>query len=121
MLSVGAGFRATVEIATDDALAEVGKQRKVRLSSQYATVIADVAAHSDLVATMPDFMLRQFAKNFPLEIIEAPIDLPEFALSLVWHPRAKDDWVLSWFRQRLRGCLLRAQGKSDALIDHTDD
>jgi hypothetical protein len=30
-------------------------------------------------------MLRQFAKNFPLEIIEAPIDLPEFALSLVWH------------------------------------
>jgi hypothetical protein len=33
----------------------------------------------------------------------------------------KDDWVLSWFRQRLRRCLLRAQGKSDALIDHTDD
>jgi DNA-binding transcriptional LysR family regulator len=121
VLSVGAGFRATVEMATDDALAEVGKQRKVRLSSQYATVIADAAAHSDLVATMPDFMLRQFAKNFPLEIIEAPIDLPEFALSLVWHPRAKDDWVLSWFRQRLRRCLLRAQGKSDALIDHTDD
>jgi len=121
VLSVGAGFRATVEMATDDALAGVGKQRKVRLSSQYATVIVDAAAHSDLVVTAPDLMLRQFAKNLPLEIIEPPIDLPEFVLSFVWHARAKDDWVLSWFRQRLRLCLLRAQGQSDAPIDHIDE
>ena len=120
VLSVGAGLRATVEMATDKALAELECERKVQLSSQYATVIVDAAAHGDIVATMPDFMLKQFAKRLPLAIVPAPLDLPEFALSIVWHSRAKDDWVLQWFRRRLRQRLMLSQGREAEPVYHPE-
>lgn len=102
LLAVRHGFRATTEIVIDQALEDVGRARQVRLTSQFITLIAESVARSDLVATMPDYMLRHFAARLPLAGCPLPFEAPGFALSAVWHPRAKDDWVLAWFRQQLR-------------------
>lgn len=116
ILSVSHGFRATVEMITDQALSDLGKSRNVRLTSQYVTVIADAVSRSDLITTMPDYMLRHFAAHMPLIGLPVPVELPDFALSAVWHPRADGDWVLSWFRQQLRMHLNRRDAESDQPI-----
>ncbi|MGB3269938.1 MAG: LysR family transcriptional regulator [Rhodanobacter sp.] len=100
--TVSQGLRATAEIHTDQALADMGRSRQVRLASQFMTVITDAVARSDLIATMPDFMVRHFSANLPLAGKPLPFVVPEFSLSAVWHPRTKGDWVLAWFRQQLR-------------------
>jgi DNA-binding transcriptional LysR family regulator len=100
--TVSRGFRATAEINTDQALADMGRSRQVRLTSQFMTVITDSVSRSDLVTTMPDFMLRHFSANLPLVGQPLPFAVPDFALSAVWHPRTRGDWVLSWLRQQLR-------------------
>lgn len=105
LLSVGYGFRATIETVIDDTLAELGRQRTTRLTSQYATVIASAVARSDLITTMPQFMLQHFSKTLPLVGIDLPIEIPPVPLYMVWHPRTRDNWVLSWFREELRGHL----------------
>ena len=102
LLAVGHGFRATTEIVIDQALDDIGRARQVRLTSQFITLIAESVARSDLVATMPDYMLRHFAARLPLVGLALPFAAPSFALSAVWHPRAKGDWVLAWFRKQLR-------------------
>jgi DNA-binding transcriptional LysR family regulator len=100
--TVSPGFRATAEIHTDQALADMDRSRTVRLTSQFMTVITDAVSRSDLVATMPDFMLQHFSAHLPLVGKPLPFAVPEFSLSAVWHPRTKGDWVLTWFRQQLR-------------------
>ncbi len=118
LLTVATGLSTTMEMTTDHALVALGRERQIRLRSQYATLIADAAARGGLLLTLPDFLLRHFAGYLPLAIVDPPFDLPPFALSAVWHVRGKDDWVLSWLRQRLRLHLLSAQGASDG-VDQT--
>lgn len=113
ILTAGYGAIATVETITDQILTTHGRKRAVHLRSQYVTVIADAVSRSDLIATMPDFMLRHFAKTLPLVGVDPPLDLPGFSLAVVWHPRQNGDWVLRWFRQCLRKHLRSAQLKHD--------
>ena len=102
VLSVGYGFRATIETVTDDLMAKRGFSRRVRLSSQYATVLADLVSRTDLIATLPAYVIRHFAPLLPVIGVAPPLPFPSFSLSVVWHPRASEDWMLSWFRQQLR-------------------
>lgn len=114
VLSVAHGFRATVEMITDQALSDLGRQRSVRMSSQYITAIADAVSRTDLVTTMPDFMVPYFATHMPIVAHPVPLEIPDYALSVVWHPRNKGDAVLKWFRQKLRehmhGAFRRFEG-----------
>jgi DNA-binding transcriptional LysR family regulator len=102
VLSVGYGFRATIETVTDEAMSRLGLSRNIRLSSQYTSVLADVISRSDLIATFPSFMIRQFARHLPVTGATLPLSLPVFSLSAVWRADANENWVLSWFRQQLR-------------------
>lgn len=102
LCAISHGIRATVEMITDQALADLGRARKVRFTSQFVTVIADAIARTDLVATMPDLMLQRFSTSAPIVGHPLPFAVPDFELSAVWHPRTKGDWVLAWLRQQLR-------------------
>ena len=108
VLSVAEGFRATAERITDQILADMGRERAVRLSSQFITVVANAVARSDLIATMPDYMIPQFAKNLPITAVDLPLAIPDYTIVAVWHPRSKNDWVLSWVRKKLREHFARA-------------
>ena len=107
LFAVSHGVRATVEMITDQALADLGRARKVRFTSQFVTVVADAIARTDLVATMPDLMLQRFSTSSPIVGRPLPFAVPDFELSVVWHPRTKGDWVLAWLRQQLRSSFDR--------------
>ena len=83
----------------DDALTELGLQRRVMTTvSGFATAIA-VARGSDLVATVPErhtAALRSGMFTFRL-----PFPLPAIMVSMMWHPRMHADPVHAWLRERV--------------------
>ena len=84
----------------DDALAVLGLQRDiVTMVSGFAAALA-LARGSDLVASVPERHtgnLRSGMHTFAL-----PVTLPEFTVSLVWHPRLQADPAHRWLRECVR-------------------
>ena len=75
------------------------------LVSGFATAIA-LARTSDLVASVPDHHTsgsRQGTVSFPL-----PWPVPDFLVSMMWHPRLEADLAHQWLRDRVRtACAIR--------------
>jgi DNA-binding transcriptional LysR family regulator len=84
----------------DEALRLLGLEREVVafLEGGFAAAIA-LARASDLIVAVPEHhtgKLRSGMHSFAL-----PVALPEFAVSLLWHPRLDADGAHRW----LRGCI----------------
>lgn len=84
----------------DAALNPLGLERRVAtMVGGFATALA-LARSSDLIATVPERHsgnLRQGMFSFTL-----PVAVPEFAVSLLWHPRLQADPVHRWLREMVR-------------------
>lgn len=102
ILIYGYGLLANMEIVTNESLLLAGQQRNILLSAQYASMIIDAVARSGFIATMPDIVIDQLSKDGSVVGIDPPVELPDLTLSMVWHPRSKSDWLLSWVRDCLR-------------------
>jgi DNA-binding transcriptional LysR family regulator len=84
----------------DEQLAEVGLTRSIMTTVDGFSAALALAAGSDLVATVPErhtIALREGMLSFPL-----PIDTPEFAIAMVWHPRMDGDPAHRWLRGAVR-------------------
>jgi DNA-binding transcriptional LysR family regulator len=83
----------------DDALERLGLAREVvAIVADFSAALA-LARETDLVASLPErhtARLRAGMHSFPL-----PVALPEFTVSLLWHPRMDADPAHRW----LRGCI----------------
>lgn len=84
----------------DDALAPLGLDREiVTIVGGFATALA-LARATELIATVPERHtgnLRTGMYSFPL-----PVAVPEFTVSLLWHPRLDGDPAHRWLRGQLR-------------------
>jgi DNA-binding transcriptional LysR family regulator len=85
----------------DAALMSHGVERKIAVAivGGFATALA-LARASDLIASVPEFHtgnLRAGMHSFPL-----PVSLPEFTVSMLWHPRQDADPAHRWLRGRVR-------------------
>jgi DNA-binding transcriptional LysR family regulator len=91
--------RGTDKGPIDEALKALGLEREVvTIVGGFATALA-LARASDLIASIPERHtgnLRAGMHSFPL-----PVALPEFTVSLLWHPRLDADPAHRW----LRGCV----------------
>jgi DNA-binding transcriptional LysR family regulator len=83
----------------DEALKPLGLEREIAtIVGGFATALA-LARATDLIASVPErhtASLRAGMHSFPL-----PVSLPEFTISLLWHPRLDADPAHRW----LRGCV----------------
>jgi DNA-binding transcriptional LysR family regulator len=83
----------------DEALKLLGLERDIAtIVGGFATALA-LARATDLIASVPErhtASLRAGMHSFPL-----PVSLPEFTISLLWHPRLDADPAHRW----LRGCV----------------
>jgi DNA-binding transcriptional LysR family regulator len=88
----------------DEALAALGLEREIAASvGTFAAALALVRG-SDLIASVPErhtAKLRAGMHSFVL-----PLALPEFTVSLLWHPRLDADPAHRW----LRGCVREVCG-----------
>ena len=83
---------------TDHALAKLRRKRKVRYSVPSFLLIPEILETDDLVALVPSRLLR---RNEKLAVLKPPIDVPEFDVIAVWHPRHHADPAHRWLRNRL--------------------
>jgi DNA-binding transcriptional LysR family regulator len=81
----------------DDALKALKLKREiVTIVGGFSTALA-LARGSDLIATVPERHtgnLRAGMHSFPL-----PVSVPEFTVSLLWHPRMDGDLAHRWLRE----------------------
>lgn len=83
----------------DDWLAPAGVTRKIVSEVSGFAAAISLARASDLIATVPERhtrALRRGMASFP-----TPVQLPQFTVSLLWHPRVDGDPAHRW----LRGCV----------------
>lgn len=83
----------------DTVLAERGLSRRVARAVPYFLAGLLAVARSDYVITVPERLARAAAGRLGLRILEPPIPLAAYALSLVWHPRLDSDPAHRWLRE----------------------
>jgi DNA-binding transcriptional LysR family regulator len=88
----GGGFYGV----TDQALAALGLERRVVLSVPHFLFVMSVVASTDLVAMLPSRLVR-----YPdvLQVVEPPVEVPGFEISMLWHERSHRDPAHQWLRE----------------------
>lgn len=90
----GGGFRGV----TDDALAGLGRERRVVVSVTSFLVLPDLLRASDLVAVVPR---RLISGTEGLALLAPPLDIPGFTKVAAWHERTHRDPGHRWVRALL--------------------
>lgn len=93
----GGGFRGV----TDAALAEAGATRRVVLSVPHFLFVRAVLERTDLVAMLPERLVRDVES---LQVVPAPVEVPGYEMSMLWHERAHRDPAHQWLRE----CIAQA-------------
>ncbi len=83
----------------DQALAKLGKRRRVAVRVRYFMAAPLVIAQSDLLLTGPSMLVRYFARLVPLQVFAPPIELPTYPEEAYWHERFDDDPAHAWLRR----------------------
>jgi DNA-binding transcriptional LysR family regulator len=83
----------------DEALAPLGLEREIAtIVGGFATALA-LARAFDLVASVPERHTRNLRTG--MHSFSLPVSVPEFTVSMLWHPRLDADPAHRW----LRGCV----------------
>ncbi|AGW94885.1 MULTISPECIES: LysR family transcriptional regulator [Cupriavidus] len=88
----GGGFYGV----TDEALASVGMQRRVVLSVPHFLFVTSAVASTDLVAMLPARLVRGATA---LQVVEPPVEVPGYEMSMLWHERVHRDPAHQWLRE----------------------
>ena len=75
----------------DEILRQRGLTRRVARAVPYFLSALQLVAVTDYVLAISERIARRFADPLQLEILEIPLDLRPYALSLLWHPRLDGD------------------------------
>lgn len=95
----------------DDALAAMGRSRRIAFATPHFSSAPFVVARSDLVLTVAERIARALSGVLPLEVREPPLPLAGFTMAAYWHERAERDPAHAWVRARLVE-VARAAGRS---------
>ena len=83
----------------DDALAEMGRERRVSVSIQSYALAPLVLTSTDLVCTLPKRFLKRFDQT--LDLFTPPLQLAPFAMNMFWHSRMRTDPAHVWLRKQV--------------------
>jgi len=88
---------------TDEALAAIGRARRVRLSVQGFAPVVDLLAASNLIAVYPERLAHRAAAR--LKVVAPPLAIPAFTMVAAWHERAQRDPAHQWLRDAVHAAL----------------
>ena len=89
--------------AVDEALAKLKLKRTIALTTPGFLAVPFVLRRAPVITTMPSRLARYFAEAFGLATSPAPVELPTFTISLLWHASFDHDPGHVWLRQTHRG------------------
>ena len=82
----------------EDALAKRGLERRCALRTPHFMSVPFVVASTDLIVTVPRAVAAFFSGLVNLQVLDPPIDVPEFAVKQYWHRRFHHDARVTWLR-----------------------
>jgi DNA-binding transcriptional LysR family regulator len=82
----------------EDALAKRGLERRCVLRIPHFMSVPFVVASTDLIVTVPRAVAAFFSGLVNLQVLDPPIDVPEFAVKQYWHRRFHHDARVIWLR-----------------------
>ena len=85
----------------DDALAALGKTRRISVAVPHFLVVPHIIAASDLVATLSSRIAELFTEPLGLVAMPPPVAIPKFQIALAWHERNHHDAPHRWFRDQI--------------------
>lgn len=94
----GGGFQGV----TDEVLGEVGLSRYVALSVPHFLFVISAVASTDMVAMAPSRLVRD---NPALQVVEAPVAVPGYEMSMLWDERSHRDPAHRWLRGQIAGAV----------------
>jgi DNA-binding transcriptional LysR family regulator len=95
----------------DDALAQLGLERRVVVTSSSFTAAALIAAQADALVTMPARVAGALMRSgLRIKVAAPPLELPTINLSMVYHERFKRDAAHRWLRESIMRVVASAAG-----------
>jgi len=91
----------------DEALAELGKKRKIRLFTRHYQVAAQLATQPDLIATLPRKAAKVHARDPQLVMKTPPFPVVPIELKMAWSPLLHHNPGHSWLRQLIKSVAQR--------------
>lgn len=94
----------------DRLLEQSGRRRRVMLSLPHWLSVPCVVAQSDLIATLPERVVREAMRSLGIVQMRCPVAIPPLQVTLVWHSRTHDSTAHIWLRnlvQQLSSALRR--------------
>jgi DNA-binding transcriptional LysR family regulator len=85
----------------DEALARVGRKRRVALTVNEFATAGCVVQQSDLITVLPRSFARAVGMAGGLARRPVPLELPRIDVSLLWHRRHEYDGAQRWLRDTL--------------------
>jgi len=92
--------------AVDRALHAVGRRRSVQIVTGFFLSPLRIAATSDLLATVPRRLAEQAAAELPIKLLQVPLDVKPFDITMAWSARRHNDPAHAWFRGWLKALFL---------------
>ena len=86
----------------DTALAKLKRERRIVVATQEFSSVPFYLHGTDLIATLPTYAARIYAKRLRLALSPLPFPMPKLTLSLLWHARFTNDAGHAWFRNLVR-------------------
>jgi len=89
----------------EDSLRAQGVQRSIALRIPHFTVLPELIAHSDLMATLPLRVARVFESYGGLRAMPLPVSVPEFEVRVYVHAYQAAQPAVQWFAGQIESAL----------------
>lgn len=98
----------------DDALADIGRERRIRIFTRHYHVAALLAQQPDLIATLPTQSALLHADNPRLATRPPPFPIVPAELKMVWSPLLQHNAAHIWLRRLLQAVAQQVVGRGGA-------
>ncbi|MCC2607399.1 LysR family transcriptional regulator [Planctobacterium marinum] len=86
---------------TDQVLAQHGLKRRIAMTVNHFSAVADLIAESDLISVVPPTALEKAIFSGKLAVTKTPVEIQGAQLCNHWHKRQEKDGGLCWLRHHV--------------------
>lgn len=84
--------------AVEEVLAGPRVKARISLRVHSFLCVAPVVAATDLIGAVPSNLAAVVADHIPLQLLDPPLQLPGFDVTMTWHQRFQADPGSQWLR-----------------------
>ena len=99
----------------DEALARVGRTRRVAMTVPVFTGVCRVVSESDLIALLPRQLAEKVREEYGLALFQPPMRIEPARIVGIWHKRADNAPMAAWMRAQIFDLLKKLDWAGDAV------